>query len=183
MPSAGVLRIAPIAGETTWSYLSLLADRYGLEPGALLPLWTWTGSRPRDEIGPREDAEVLLNRVGRRLLDRLGGADEQDLARALPSFGDGPRPVYSGTPAGPAPRGTRRGLPRRLPAGQMARPPAQTRRPRTAARRAGAGPRRSRPLVEPGLADGRERIRSSVHGSLPPFRRAPWSRLPIHAAD
>ncbi|MFD3657958.1 hypothetical protein [Streptomyces sp. NPDC058620] len=86
-----MLRVAPVAAETTWSYLSRIADRYGLARGALLPLWTWSGSRPRDEAGPREDAEVMLNPVGRQLLARLGGVDEQVLVRALPAFGDGPQ--------------------------------------------------------------------------------------------
>lgn len=90
-----------MGGETTWSYLSRVAGRYGLEPGALLPWWTWTGSRPRHEDGPREDAEVLPNPAGRQLLARLGRVDEQDLARALPAFGNGPQPTPSGTPADP----------------------------------------------------------------------------------
>jgi hypothetical protein len=92
-----VLRVAPVAGETTWSYLSRLAGRYGMEPGALLPWWTWAGSRPRDEAGPRDDAEVLLNPAGRQLLARLGGVGEQDLARALPAFGDEPQPPAPGS--------------------------------------------------------------------------------------
>jgi hypothetical protein len=95
-PSA--LRVAPVAGETTFSYLSRLAGRYGMEPGMLLPWWTWTGSRPRDEAGPRDDAEVLLNPAGRQLLARLGGVDEQDLVRALPAFGDDPQPASPGRP-------------------------------------------------------------------------------------
>lgn len=96
-----VLRVAPVAGETTWSYLSRVAGRYGMEPAALLPWWTWTGSRPRDEVGPREDAEVLLNPAGRRLLARLGGVGEQDLVRTLPAFGDGPQPASPGSPGRP----------------------------------------------------------------------------------
>jgi hypothetical protein len=90
-----------VAGETTWSYLGRFAGRYGMEPVALLPWWTWTGSRPRDEKGPRDDAEVLLNPAGRRLLARLGGVGEQELGRALPSFGDEPPPAPPGTPARP----------------------------------------------------------------------------------
>lgn len=101
MPRPGALRVAPVAAETTWSYLSRIAGRYGLDRGALLPLWTWSGSRPRDEAGPREDAEVMLNPVGRQLLARLGGVDEQVLVRALPAFGDGPHPPLPGMPAGP----------------------------------------------------------------------------------
>ncbi|BBA95232.1 putative DNA-binding protein [Actinacidiphila reveromycinica] len=90
-----MLRVAPMTGETTWSYLSRLAGRYGMEPAALLPWWTWSGSRPQDEGGPRDDAEVLLSPAGRRLLAQLGGVAEHDLARALPAFNDEPR---SGTP-------------------------------------------------------------------------------------
>ncbi|MBM9506789.1 TniQ family protein [Streptomyces sp. KK5PA1] len=84
-----------MAGETTWSYLSRLACRYGMEPAALLPWWTWSGSRPRDDLGPRDDAEVLLNPAGWQLLAQLGGVSERDLARALPAFNDEPQ---SGTP-------------------------------------------------------------------------------------
>lgn len=97
----GVLQVPPVAGETTWSYLSRIAGRYGMEPAALLPWWTWTGSRPRDEVGPREDAEVLLNPAGRRLLAQLGGVDEQVLVRALPAFGDGPQPGAPNSPSWP----------------------------------------------------------------------------------
>ncbi|MET8418139.1 TniQ family protein [Streptomyces sp. NPDC005098] len=98
VPRPAVLRVAPVAGETTWSYLSRLACRYGMEPAALLPWWIWTGSRPRDDLGPRNDTEVLLNPAGRQLLARLGGVSEHDLARALPAFGDEPQ---SGTPDRP----------------------------------------------------------------------------------
>lgn len=101
MSLPGTLGVAPTAGETTWSYLSRVAGRYGMDPGALLPWWTWSGSRPRDEAGPREDTEVLLNPSGRQLLARLGGVDEQVLARALPAFGNWPQPTLSGTPGGP----------------------------------------------------------------------------------
>lgn len=48
MARPGALKVAPMAGETTFSYLSRTADRYGLESGALLPWWTWSGTRPRD---------------------------------------------------------------------------------------------------------------------------------------
>jgi hypothetical protein len=65
-----------VTGETTWSYLSRLAERYGMEPAALLPWWTWSGSGPRCDLGPRNDAEVLLNPAGRQPL----------MARALPAF-------------------------------------------------------------------------------------------------
>ncbi|MFC9948513.1 hypothetical protein [Streptomyces pratensis] len=44
---------------------------------------------------------MMLNPVGRQLLARLGGVDEQVLVRALPAFGDGPHPGLAGMPAGP----------------------------------------------------------------------------------
>jgi hypothetical protein len=72
-----------------------------LESGALRGWWTWSGSRPRDDDGPREDAEVLLNPAGRQLLAGLGGVDEHDLSRALPAFGNWPQPAPSGTSASP----------------------------------------------------------------------------------
>lgn len=78
-----------MAGETTWSYLSRLADRYGMEPGALLSWWSLASSRPRDDFGPRDDAEVLLNPAGLQLLARLGVAGEQDLARCCPRSATG----------------------------------------------------------------------------------------------
>jgi hypothetical protein len=98
-----VLRVAPVAAETTWSYLSRLACRYGMEPAALLPWWTWSGSCPRDEAGPRDDTEVLLSPAGRQLLAQMGGVGEHDLARALPAFNDEPNshtPDRTGETAG-----------------------------------------------------------------------------------
>ncbi|MFI0724257.1 DNA-binding protein [Streptomyces sp. NPDC021224] len=74
-----------------------------MEPAALLPWWIWTGSRPRDEAGPRDDAEVVLSPAGRQLLARLGGVGEHDLVRALPAFNDEPSsdtPDRSGETAG-----------------------------------------------------------------------------------
>lgn len=75
--------------------MSRLAGHYGMNPAAALPWWTWTGSQPRDESGPRDDAEVLLSPAGRQLLAQLGGVSEHDLARALPALNDEPQ---SGTP-------------------------------------------------------------------------------------
>jgi hypothetical protein len=93
------LRVAPVAGETTWSYVCRIAGRYGMDSAALLPWWTWTGTRPRDEAGPRDDAEVLFNPAGRQLLARLGGLGEHDLARALPAFADEPQPADAASPS------------------------------------------------------------------------------------
>ncbi|MFJ2637356.1 DNA-binding protein [Streptomyces sp. NPDC087422] len=87
-----------MTGETTWSYLSRLARRYGMEPAALLPWWTWTGTRPRDHAGPRDDTEVLLNPAGQQLLAQMGGLGEHALARALPAFADEPQPAEAVSP-------------------------------------------------------------------------------------
>ncbi|MBD0737468.1 hypothetical protein BGM09_29920 [Streptomyces sp. CBMA29] len=94
-----MLRVAPVAGETTWSYLSRIAGRYGMEPAALLPWWTWTGSRPRDDLGPRDDAEILLNPAGQQRLAQLGGVSERALVQALPAFTGEPLPPAPGSPA------------------------------------------------------------------------------------
>lgn len=101
VPRPAVLRVAPVAGETTWSYLSRLACRYGMEPAALLSWWTWAGSRQRDEAGARDDAEMLLNPAGRQLLAHLGGVGEDLLARALPAFRDEPQPAPATAPGPP----------------------------------------------------------------------------------
>ncbi|MFF7680950.1 DNA-binding protein [Actinacidiphila glaucinigra] len=83
----GVFRVAPLAGETTWSLIGRIATRYGLDVGALLGCWQWGNHRPRHEGGRlRADAEVLLDPVGRRVLAELCGVGEEVLARALPAF-------------------------------------------------------------------------------------------------
>ena len=88
----GALLVSPATGETTASYLSRIAGRYGMDPSALLAWWQWTGSRPRDASGGfRDDAEVLLNISGQQLLAQLTGIEPQDLVRALPAFVDGPQ--------------------------------------------------------------------------------------------
>jgi hypothetical protein len=84
----GVLRIAPLSRETTWSLIGRIATAYGLEPNAVLSCWQWRSHRPRHEGGgQRADAEVLLDAAGRQVLARLCGVDEEVLTRALPSWG------------------------------------------------------------------------------------------------
>ncbi|MFJ5220571.1 DNA-binding protein [Streptomyces sp. NPDC088354] len=83
-----MFRVAPLAGETTWSLIGRVAARYGLDAGALLGCWQWGNHRPRHEgRGLRADAEVLLDPVGRRVLAELCGVGEEVLARALLAFG------------------------------------------------------------------------------------------------
>ncbi|MFD8197848.1 DNA-binding protein [Streptomyces wuyuanensis] len=89
----GLLRTAPLQGETTASRIYRIANRYGLEAKALRSWWTWRGPRPRHDGGPvRADAEVLLNAAGRQLLADLCSVEEEVLARALPSWArEGPK--------------------------------------------------------------------------------------------
>ncbi|GAA2470187.1 hypothetical protein GCM10010388_73500 [Streptomyces mauvecolor] len=87
MVHAGVLRVAPLAGETTWSFLCRVTASYGMLPGALLPWWEQTNGRPRHASGEsRADAEILLNPAGQQMLAQLSGAEGGSLARALPTW-------------------------------------------------------------------------------------------------
>ncbi|MFD4263313.1 hypothetical protein ACFWR9_38325 [Streptomyces sp. NPDC058534] len=84
----GLLRTAPLQGETTSSLICRIASRYGMEAKALRSYWTWRNYPPgHDGGGARADAEVLLNAAGRQLLAGLCGVEEDVLARALSSWG------------------------------------------------------------------------------------------------
>ncbi|MEU9376039.1 DNA-binding protein [Streptomyces sp. NPDC048255] len=86
----GLLRTAPLQGETTSSLICRIASRYGMEAKALRSWWQWRNSQPvHDGGGGRADAEVLLNAAGRQLLASLCGVREDVLARALPSWEQG----------------------------------------------------------------------------------------------
>ncbi|MFI1184085.1 DNA-binding protein [Streptomyces sp. NPDC020799] len=77
----------PVAGETTLSFLSRIAARYGLDNKAVLSRWQWHNHPPRHDSGARRaDAEVLLDTAGRRVLTELCGVGEGTLKRALPSW-------------------------------------------------------------------------------------------------
>ncbi|MGW6654358.1 DNA-binding protein [Streptomyces sp. CB02130] len=87
-PYPGLLRIAPLQGETTSSLICRVASRYGLEAKGLRSYWQWLNQQPKHEGGAcRADAEVVLNAAGRRLLASLCGIGEDVAARALPSWG------------------------------------------------------------------------------------------------
>jgi hypothetical protein len=84
----GLLRTAPLQGETTSSLIYRIASRYGLEAKALRSCWHWRNYQPgHDGGGARADAEVLLNAAGRQRLAGLCGVKEAVLVRALPSWG------------------------------------------------------------------------------------------------
>ncbi|MFD5110275.1 TniQ family protein [Streptomyces cinereoruber] len=86
-PYPGLLRIAPLRGETTSSLICRIASRYGLEAKGLRSYWQWLNQQPKHEGGScRADAEVVLNAAGRQLLASLCGIGEDVAARALPSW-------------------------------------------------------------------------------------------------
>ncbi|WP_353850171.1 transposase [Streptomyces phaeoluteigriseus] len=64
-PPPGLLRTAPLQGETTSSLIGRIASRYGIEAKVLRSCWHWRNYQPgHDGGGARADAEVLLNAAG-----------------------------------------------------------------------------------------------------------------------
>lgn len=99
----GLLRAAPLQGETTSSLICRIASRYGMEAKALRSYWQWRNYPPgHDGGGARADAEVLLNTPGRQLLAGLCGVEEDVLARALPSWGQEDAKLSAGKNGVPA---------------------------------------------------------------------------------
>jgi hypothetical protein len=99
----GILRTAPLQGETTSSLICRTASRYGMEAKALRSYWHWRNYPPgHDGGGARADAEVLLNAAGRQLLAVLCGVGEDVLARALPSWGQEDSKLSAGKNGVPA---------------------------------------------------------------------------------
>ncbi|MFJ2264449.1 DNA-binding protein [Streptomyces sp. NPDC087844] len=99
----GLLRTAPLQGETTSSLICRIASRYGMEARVLRSSWQWRNYPPgHDGGGARADAEVLLNAAGRQLLAALCGVEEDILARALPSWGQEDAKLSAGKNAVPA---------------------------------------------------------------------------------
>ncbi|MGW4984001.1 DNA-binding protein [Streptomyces mirabilis] len=99
----GLLRTAPLQGETTSSLICRVAGRYGMEAKVLRSCWQWRNYPPgHDGGGARADAEVLLNAAGRQLLAGLCGVEEDVLARALPSWGQEDAKLSAGKNGVPA---------------------------------------------------------------------------------
>ncbi|MFE9839078.1 TniQ family protein [Streptomyces sp. NPDC005551] len=88
----GVLRVAPLGGETTWSYLCRLAARYGMDSGMLLDGWRQANRHPRPRRGRPLSAvvEALFDEAGQEQLEELSGIPQTRLARALPTWQQGP---------------------------------------------------------------------------------------------
>ncbi|MFJ8555099.1 hypothetical protein [Streptomyces sp. NPDC093676] len=84
-----VLRVVPVPGETTWSFLRRVAAAYGMEAADLLPWWRWVSSGA-GRRGGRPDREVLLNPAAQEMVAGWCGVPAGHLARALPSWAAGP---------------------------------------------------------------------------------------------
>ncbi|MFI6440043.1 DNA-binding protein [Streptomyces sp. NPDC050759] len=99
----GLLRTAPLQGETTSSLICRIAGRYGMEAKALRSYWQWRNYPPgHDGGGARADAEVLLNTAGQEVLAELCGVGQDVLARALPSWGQEDAKLSAGKNGVPA---------------------------------------------------------------------------------
>lgn len=84
-----VLCVAPVAGETTWSFLHRVAATYCLQFTDLAAWWRWVNPIPRRH-GERPDGEVLLDAAARAQLAGWCGIPAGHLMRALPSWTAGP---------------------------------------------------------------------------------------------
>ncbi|MET7695120.1 Helicase associated domain protein [Streptomyces sp. NPDC005483] len=89
-----VLRVVPVVGETTWSFLHRVAAAYGLEAADLAGGWRSASQIHRKDRG-RADGEVLLDTVAQEQLAHWCRVPAGHLARALPSWAAGP-PALAG---------------------------------------------------------------------------------------
>ncbi|MFG2638086.1 Helicase associated domain protein [Streptomyces sp. NPDC048362] len=81
-----VLHVAPVADETTWSFLHRVAAAYGLQAADLTAGWRWVNQAHNG----RADGEVLLDAVAQAQLAAWCRVPAAHLARALPSLTAGP---------------------------------------------------------------------------------------------
>lgn len=89
-----VLRVVPVVGETTWSFLNRVAAAYGMEAADLTGGWR-SANRGQHQDRGRGGAEVLLDAVAQEQLAGWCGVPAGHLARALPSWAAGP-PALAG---------------------------------------------------------------------------------------
>lgn len=80
----GPVRLAPLQGETTLSYLDRLADRYRLNVRDLVPALLQGGKGLFKDY--RVDGEVYLNAEGRARVAAFCRLPEETFARALPAW-------------------------------------------------------------------------------------------------
>ncbi|MFF1909469.1 DNA-binding protein [Kitasatospora sp. NPDC058218] len=100
--SSGIFCVAPLAGETVWSLMGRVAERYGVPVAELRALWEWKNQPPRAPGvgGVRPDAEILLDPAGQDLMVAVCRADRRSLERALPAWSAGPGAFAGVSPGG-----------------------------------------------------------------------------------
>ncbi|WP_159007436.1 DNA-binding protein, partial [Streptomyces sp. NRRL S-813] len=85
----GIVRVTPLQGETTWSFLRRVAVAYRLQVLDLTGWWRWVNPVHRRRL-VRPDGEVLLDAVAQEQLSGWCRVPTGHLARALPSWAAGP---------------------------------------------------------------------------------------------
>ncbi|WP_241746286.1 Helicase associated domain protein [Streptomyces lydicus] len=84
--AAGALRVTPLQGEMTLSFLERIADRYGLAVRSLLSTVTEAAGQ-QDVVGALQgDSEVFLNAAARDRVAALCRVPQVGLRRALPAW-------------------------------------------------------------------------------------------------
>jgi hypothetical protein len=86
---ASVLRVVPVVGETTWSFLNQVAAAYGMQAADLAVQWQ-SANRVQRKDPSHGGVEVLLDVVAQEELAGWCGVPAGHLARALPSWAAGP---------------------------------------------------------------------------------------------
>ncbi|MEV6668548.1 TniQ family protein [Streptomyces nigra] len=99
-PPGGVLRVGPLQGEMTQSFLIRLAARYGMALRDLLTVIVDVGGLPNVMGRARPDSEVYLNQGARDRVAQLCRVPQDHLLRALPAWAqEEPRRRFATGPA------------------------------------------------------------------------------------
>ncbi|MFJ1831762.1 TniQ family protein, partial [Streptomyces sp. NPDC088178] len=95
----GAVRVAPLHGETTLSYMSRVASRYRLTAKELIGALVDVGRRP-NLFTVRPDGEVVFNTEARTVVAAFCRMPEEHLRRALPAWDrEGPSSRLGSGPA------------------------------------------------------------------------------------
>ncbi|MFF7183359.1 hypothetical protein [Streptomyces sp. NPDC008121] len=84
--SLGAVRVAPLNGETTLSFMSRVASRYRITAKELIGALVDVGRRP-NLFTVRPDGEVVFNAEARAVVAAFCRMPEEHLHRALPAWG------------------------------------------------------------------------------------------------
>ncbi|WP_406259361.1 Helicase associated domain protein [Actinacidiphila glaucinigra] len=97
---SGVLRVVPLQGEMTQSFLIRLAARYGMAFKDLLAAIVNVGGLPNVMGRARPDSEIYLNQEAREQVAQLCRVPQSHLLRALPAWAqEEPRRRFATGPA------------------------------------------------------------------------------------